>query len=70
MDLLQQLLDAASKAGGFAGVIFAILWWLERGERRELQTAKDTLFEKTLSALNETKAALGHLRDLLLGGKQ
>jgi hypothetical protein len=44
-------------AGG-PSLIFAVLWYLERGERRDAQAELKTITERVLLAMSETKSAL------------
>ena len=63
MEGLEQLLSVVGGLGAAAGPVFALLWWLERGERKELQgkleaaqkTAtedKDELLRESITAIN------------------
>lgn len=59
-DWITQLVRAGPAA------IFATLWWLERGERKDLQKALMDLGEKGFTALEGTKSTLDVLRTLLI----
>ncbi len=58
MDYLEQLLGIAHTGGAAAAPIFIVLWWLERSERKEEQAKNDSMAERVITAMVETKAAL------------
>jgi hypothetical protein len=65
---------AAAKAAGWFGTLaFMLLWWLERGERKEMQAlimgekGVPGLLEKCLTALHDGKDAINQLRAALKG---
>ena len=51
---------------GSAG-IFAVLWWLERTERKEEQRAGKEMFEKTVNALAEHKQTVETIKNIFAG---
>jgi hypothetical protein len=62
---LQDLLATVAGLGAAAGPLFGILFWLERGERKELARAKDAMTERALVSITETGAALNALKSIL-----
>ncbi|MCK1670323.1 hypothetical protein [Bradyrhizobium sp. 150] len=48
-------------AGGLAAPIFAVLFWLERAERREAQRELKEVTENSVVALAEFKALINQL---------
>lgn len=66
MDFPQQVVDWAATAG--PATIFGLLWWLERGERRDLQKRYDDMVERALTGLNAAATAVQGLKDLLTAG--
>lgn len=62
-----EILGLATQFGG-AG-IFAVLWWLERDERKDAQKANGEMFERTLTALIENKNTVQTLKDIFNGGR-
>lgn len=52
------------REGGTIAVagVFAVLWWLERGERKELLKTKDAIIERVINALNNSSNSIGDLR--------
>ena len=67
MDVLpDQLWDAAKAAGWFGTAFTLFMWWLERGERRDLQKRNDDLVERLFTAASNTTAALTELKNYLL----
>jgi len=67
----QEFYAAAKAAGWFGTLAFMLLWWLERGERKDMQTlimgdpAKGGggLLEKWQTAFHEVKDALKDVRN-------
>lgn len=53
---------------GAAG-IFAVLWWLERDERKKSQEVNGVMFERALTALVENKNTIQTLKDIFNGGR-
>jgi hypothetical protein len=66
-----ELYSAAKTAGWFGTLVMTMMWWLERGERKEMQALimgeKNVpgLLEKFLNALHDTKDAVKALRTTL-----
>lgn len=70
--LLPTIVDAIKALGVAGGPVFAVLWWLERTERKECQKASQDLLVQTLeishratSALGSSTAAVTELRGVL-----
>lgn len=61
-DVFGQLIQAAKDLGGVGAVVFAILWWLERSERKatqaKLEDNRDTMLRDTINAMNTTAGGL------------
>lgn len=63
--------SAAKTAGWFGTLVMASMWWLERGERREMQAlimgekGVPGLLEKQLIAFHDSKDAIKDLRTAL-----
>lgn len=53
---------------GSAG-IFAVLWYLERDERKEAQKQNGVMFERALTALIENKNTVQTLKEIFSGGR-
>lgn len=49
--------------------VFAVLWYLERDERKEAQKANGVMFERTLTALVETKTTVATLKEIFNTGR-
>ena len=58
---LTEMLQYVQAAGGLAAPIFAILFWLERGERQDAQKELRQVSEKSIVAMIELKALIGQL---------
>ncbi len=58
---LLDLLEYVKAAGGVTAPVFAILWWLERGERQDSQTELKQVSEKSVIAITELKALIVQL---------
>lgn len=52
-------------AGGPIAAVFAILWWLERGERKELQQRFEERVDRMTAASNSVANGLELLRHLV-----
>lgn len=50
------------------GGVFAVMWYLERDERRDAQKANGEMFERTLTALIENRNTVQTLKEIF-GGK-
>lgn len=62
------IIDLIAKYGTW--VVFAALWWLERGERRALQAEVNTLYERVLTSMKEGTDALRELRYVVRGDRR
>lgn len=62
------LIDLIAKYGLW--VVFAGMWWLERGERKELQDEKDVLVERLFTVTREGSDALKELRFAIRGERR
>ncbi len=51
-------------------VAFAAMWWLERGERKELQKERNELTERVLNSMQEGTSALRELRHVVRGERR
>jgi hypothetical protein len=58
---LPELLEYVKAGGGILAPVFAILWWLERGERQDSQTELKQVSEKSVVAITELKSLIGQL---------
>lgn len=63
-----ELLGAVKTGGAGLGVVFAILWWLERRERIEAQDKNGVMVEKMITALESTKQTMQTFGSILSGG--
>lgn len=53
---------------GVTGLL-AVMWYLERDERKDAQKANAEMFERTLNALNENKTTIQTLKDIFNSGR-
>lgn len=51
------------------GAIFAVLWWLERNERKDAQNANAEMFEKTITALVQNNETIRTVKEIFKVGK-
>jgi hypothetical protein len=58
---LPEILEYVKAGGGILAPVFAILWWLERGERQDSQTELKQVSEKSVVAITELKSLIGQL---------
>lgn len=58
---LLELLEYVKAAGGLAAPIFAVLFWLERGERQDAQKELRQVSEKSVVAMIELKSLIAQL---------
>lgn len=67
---LAELLEYVKAGGGVLAPVFAILWWLERGERQDSQTELKQVSEKSVVAITELRALVGQLATIFkpMGG--
>ena len=80
MDVIPDQLWEAAKAAGWFGTVFTLfMWWLERGERRELKQENKDLekenrellkeqTERLITAMNNAVTGMQALRDLITAG--
>jgi hypothetical protein len=67
MEQLGALFELISKFG--VAVVFAMFWYLERQERREVQRAFKESNDRIIEASQETSDALRELRLIVNGGR-
>lgn len=65
---LADLLELVKSGGGILAPIFAILWWLERDERRDTQQELKQVAEKSTAAMVEMKSLVGILASIFKSG--
>jgi hypothetical protein len=58
---LLDLLEYVKAGGAPLAVIFAILWWLERDERRDAQSELKLLAKDTVTTMTKLEAGVGQL---------
>ena len=58
---LSAVFDWLKAIGTAGGPIFAVLWWFERAERKELMEKYHALVPQAVSAIQETRAAVESL---------
>lgn len=56
-----EILEYVKAGGGILAPIFAILWWLERDERKDSQAELKQVAEKSTAAMVELKSLVGVL---------
>ena len=56
--MLEQLVELAKVGGAPLAAVFAILFWLERDERKDAQAENKQLTKDTLTTMAEMKALL------------
>lgn len=77
-DGFDQLVEAINRLGAAGGIIFLILWWFERGDRKALQAKIDArveverkeredLLRETITAIN---SSAGALKEVAVGGQE
>lgn len=77
---IAELVKWTVAAGPFAAIVFLVLWWLERDERKDAQKSLEaersantknyvTMVEKFLTSTGETLAAVRTLTELMRGGR-
>jgi len=64
---LPEILALVGQFGGTG--IFAVLWYLERDERKEAQKQNGIMFERALTVLIENKNTVQTLKDIFNGGR-
>jgi hypothetical protein len=65
---LPEILEYVKAGGGILAPVFAILWWLERGERQDSQAELKQVSEKSVVAITELRALIGQLATILKPG--
>lgn len=60
-------LDLIAKYGTW--VVFAFLWWMERGERKDAQKDLGELYERALTAMQDGTNAIRELRSIVRGDR-
>jgi hypothetical protein len=59
-----ELLEYVKAAGGLAAPIFALLFWLERDERKDAQRELREVTHSSVQAMVELKATIAQLTDI------
>jgi hypothetical protein len=65
---LEQFLSIVSGLGAASGPIFAVLFWMERAERKETNEVLLKVIPDAIAAIRDTKAAVDMLR-VAMGGR-
>lgn len=60
-----ELLDAIQKLGASGGILFAILWWQERSERRAIQEELKACLEENKTIAKEATDAMATIKTTL-----
>lgn len=60
-----ELLEMIRSGGAALAPVFALLWWLERDERRDAQSELRVASREFTSAINEAKSAILQLTTIL-----
>lgn len=58
---LSSVFDFLKAIGTAGGPIFAVLWWFERSERKELMEKYHAIVPQAISAIQETRSAVESL---------
>lgn len=58
---IPELLEWAKNLGAAGTPIFALLWWLERGERKDAHDELRTITKDSITAITRTESAVGQL---------
>jgi hypothetical protein len=58
---LPELLEWVKSLGTAAGPIFALLWWLERGERKDAHGELRDIAKDSTTAIAKAESAIGQL---------
>jgi hypothetical protein len=61
---LLELLEYVKAGGAPLAVIFAILWWLERDERKDAQAELKLLAKETVTTMTKLEAGVGQLASI------
>ena len=65
---LQEILEYVKAGGGILAPIFAILWWLERDERKDSQAELKQIAKESAAAMIELKSLVQVLATVLKNG--
>lgn len=63
-----EILEYVKAGGGILAPVFAILWWLERDERRGSQEELKLVAKESVSAMIELKSLVQVLATILKSG--
>ena len=61
---LLELLEYVKAGGAPLAVVFAILWWLERDERKDAQSELKLLAKDTVTTMTKLEAGVGQLASI------
>jgi hypothetical protein len=61
---LLELLEYVKAGGAPLAVVFAILWWLERDERKDAQSELKLLAKDTVTTMTKLEAGVGQLANI------
>lgn len=61
---LLELLEYVKAGGAPLAVIFAILWWLERDERKDAQAELKLLAKETVTTMTKLEVGVGQLASI------
>jgi hypothetical protein len=58
---LPEILEYVKAGGGILAPVFAILWWLERDERKDAQSELKLLAERSVTTMTKLESSVGQL---------
>jgi len=61
---LLELLEYVKAGGAPLAVVFAILWWLERDERKDAQSELKLLAKDTVTTMTKLESGVGQLANI------
>ena len=61
---LLELLEYVKAGGAPLAVVFAILWWLERDERKDAQSELKLLAKDTVTTMTKLEVGVGQLANI------
>lgn len=61
---LPELLEYVRAGGAILAPVFAILWWLERDERKDAQAELKLLAKDTVTTMTKLEAGVGQLANI------
>jgi hypothetical protein len=61
---LLELLEYVKAGGAPLAVVFAILWWLERDERKDAQSELKLLAKDTVTTMTKLEVGVGQLASI------